>query len=435
MKGALDGIRVLDLTVAWSGPFATMLVGDMGAEVIRVESLHHYPTSTKGVRKPPRSMVARLGNVNRGYPDLDPGDDPWNRNALYNAHARNKRSMTVDLRRPEGRDIFLRLVERSDGLFENNTVGTLEKLGIGPDVLLATNPSLIVVRMPPLGSDGPLAHFTGFAPQFEALTGIIAAQGYADTDVTSVVTSFFMDAASGPAAASAFLMALHARRRSGRGAVVEVPQAENLLHSVGDLVAEAMLSGDPPRRGNRDRSFAPQGVYPCAGDDQWVALTVTSDDEWRALRKVVASEALDEPGLSDVRTRRARHDEIDAVLAAWSRSLDKREAAARLQAAGVPAGPVMDEADAYADPHLRERGFFVELTHVAAGTHAHPGALFAMSATPPVIGRAAPALGQDNDYVYRDVLGCTDDDIERLTADGHIGDRYVFEDAAPPTRG
>lgn len=429
MRAALDGLRVLDLTVAWSGPFATMLLGDMGAEVIRVESLHHYPTSTKGVRKPPRSMVARLGNVNRGYPGLDPGDDPWNRNALYNAHARNKRSMTVDLRQPEGREVFLRLVEMSDGLFENNTLGTLERLGIGPDLLLARNPRLIVVRMPPLGSDGPLAHFTGFAPQFEALTGIIAAQGYADEEVTSPVTSFFMDAASGPAAASAFLMALRARRRHGRGAVIEVPQAENLLHSVGDLVAEALLTGrDPPRRGNRDRWFAPQGVYPCAGDDQWVAMTVTSDDQWRSLCRVVGDASLHDPALSDVVARRRRHDEIDAAIATWSRSLDKRAAAARLQAEGVPAGPVLDEADAHADPHLLARGFFVELTHPSAGTHAHPGALFTMSATPPAIARAAPVLGQDNDYVYRTLLGCTDDEVEQLRATGHIGDRYVFEE-------
>ncbi len=401
-----------------------MLLADLGAEVIKVESLQHYPTPTKGPRDPPRGDDPVGLSARRDYPDSDPGRDPWNRLSWFNAQARNKLDATMDITRPRGRELFLRLVERSDGLVENNAPGLLEKLGIGPDVLLERNPQLIVVRMPPLGLWGPDHAVTGFGWHFEDLGGFLKIQGYPNGPE---VGSIFMDGASGPAGANAFLMALLERRRTGLGIVCEVSQVENMICHIGDLVIDAAMNDRVPQRwGNRSPDFAPQGVYPCAGEDAWVVLTVRDDREWSRLRQLLGDpEQLRSPALATLAGRREGHDEIDLVISAWTTNQDKMAAAIRLQEAGVPAGPILNEADAASDPHLHDRGFFHLLEHPSAGTHFHPGANFHLDATPPEIWRAAPTLGQDNEYVYKNILELSDAEYELLVAEGHVGTEYV----------
>lgn len=422
--GPLEGIRVIDLTVALAGAFATMFLADMGAEVIKVESLQHYPTPSRGPRHPPRGDTPMARAVGRDYPGNDPGRDPWNRLSWFNSHARNKRAFTVDLSRPRGRELFLQLVEQSDGLLENNTAGLLERLNIGPADLHARNPRLIVVRMPPLGLSGPDAGATGFGWHFEELGGFLDVQGYAD-GVT--VGSIFMDAATGPAGAGGFLMALLQRRRTGRGSVVEVAQVENMTVHIGDVVMEAAMTGTcPPRRGNRAPEAAPQGIYPCAGDDQWLAISVGDDEQWARLLGLLGHPpALQRPELADRAGRVLAHDEIDAAITAWTARRTKEELFHLLQGEGVVAGPVLDEAEAASDPHLRGRDFFHWLEHSSAGGHFHPGANFHLPVTPTCIWRAAPAVGQDNEYVYKDILGVTDDEYEQLIADAHVGDTFL----------
>jgi crotonobetainyl-CoA:carnitine CoA-transferase CaiB-like acyl-CoA transferase len=421
--GPLAGLRILDVTVALAGPFATMLLADLGAEVIKVDSLQHYSQPSRGPRHPPRDDVPASFSFRRDYADSDPGTDPWNRISWFNPHARNKRNITMDLTRADGRELFLRLVEQSDGFVENNAPGLLERLGLAPDVLLERNDRLIIVRMPPLGLSGPDFTATGFGWHFEELAGLAQVQGYPDGEG---VASIFMDGASGPAGANAFLMALLQRQRTGKGAVVELAQVENLIAHIGDVVLEAAARGErPPRWGNRSPDFAPQGVYPCSGDDQWVVLSIADDAQWRALVDLLGDPpALRDAALGAVAERHRRHDEIDAAIGAWTARQDKYAVFHRLQAAGIPAGPVLDEADASADPQLCERGFFQRLEHPSAGTHAHPGANFLLTGTPTVMWRAAPVLGQDNEYVYRELLGVSDDEWDSLVATGHIGDSY-----------
>src|SRR3954451_1076633 len=340
--GPLAGIRILDVTVALAGPFATMLLADLGAEVIKVDSLQHYSQPSRGPRQPPRDDAPASFSFRRDYADSDPGADPWNRISWFNSHARNKRNITMDLTRPEGRELFLRLVEQSDGFVENNAPGLLERLGLAPDVLLERNERLIVVRMPPLGLSGPDFTATGFGWHFEELAGLAQVQGYPDGEG---VASIFMDGASGPAGANAFLMALLQRRRTGRGAVVELAQVENLITHLGDVVLEAAARGGrPPRWGNRSPDFAPQGVYPCAGDDQWIALSIVDVAQWRSLVALIGDPALRDRALDAVGERHRRHDEIDAAIGIWTAALDKYGAFHRLQAGGIPAGPVLDEA-------------------------------------------------------------------------------------------
>jgi crotonobetainyl-CoA:carnitine CoA-transferase CaiB-like acyl-CoA transferase len=420
--GPLAGVRVLDLTVAFAGAFATMLLADLGAEVIKIESRQHYPQPSRGPRIPPNGDDVASFSVRRDYPNSDPYPDPWNRISWLNSHARNKRGVTMDLTRPEGRELFLRLVECSDGLVENNTGGLLERLGIEPAVLLARNPRFIAVRMAPLGLSGPDATVTGFGWHFEELAGFLQVQGYPEGET---VGSIFMDAASGPAGANAFLMALLERRRTGCGAVVELAQVENLTTHIGDVVMEATTHG-PTRWGNRSPDFAPQGVYPCVGDDQWVVLSVRDERDWAGLRRLLGDPAgLRDASLDTTIGRQQAHDDIDAVIAAWTAPRTKFEAFHLLQEAGIPAGPVLDEADALADPQLHDRQFFRLLHHPSAGTHFHPGVHFQLSATPSELWRAAPVLGQDNDYVYREVLGLSHDEYDELVASGHIGTDYA----------
>jgi benzylsuccinate CoA-transferase BbsF subunit/naphthyl-2-methylsuccinate CoA transferase subunit len=422
--GPLDGVRVLDLTVALAGAFTTMLLADLGAEVIKIESLQHYPTPTRGPRDPPRGDSAAAMSAARDYPDNDPGSDPWNRLSWFNAQARNKRDVTMDLTRPRGLALFVLLVEKSDGLVENNTAGLLERLGLAPEVLHEINRRLVIVRMPPLGLSGPDCGATGFGWHFEELGGFLRVQGYEDG---AEVGSIFMDAASGPAGANAFLMALLQRRRTGRGAVCEVAQLENMTTHIGDLTMDAAMNRRVPRRwGNRSPDFAPQGCYRCAGDDEWMVLSVRSDAEWRRLRSVLGDpHELRAPDFDSVLGRRAAHDRIDAVVSAWTRSQSAMAASHALQSAGIPAGPVLDEAAALSDPQLHDRGFFQLLEHPSCGIHLHPGANFHLSATPPQVWRAAPTLGQDNEYVYKDVLGLSDDEYVELIAEEHVGTEYL----------
>jgi crotonobetainyl-CoA:carnitine CoA-transferase CaiB-like acyl-CoA transferase len=421
--GPLDGVRVLDLTVALAGGSATMLLADLGAEVIRVESLQHYPTSTKGPRNPPRQYDPKSPVTLRDYPNGDPGNDPWNRLSWYNSHARNKRSVTMDLTRDAGRDLFLRLVERSDGLVENNGIGLLEKLELGPDVLLERNPLFVVVRMPPLGLSGPDAHATGFGWHFEDLGGVLRVQGYPDGPE---VGSIFMDGASGPAGASAFVMGLLQVQGIGHGTVAEVAQLENMICHFGDLTMESAMTGHaPPRWGNRSPVFVPQGCYRSAGDDRWVVLSVRDDTEWGRLVELLGDESLRSAALNIALGRRSAHDTIDKAITAWTTERTAEEAAVALQAIGIPAGPVMTEEDAYADPQLHVRGFFELREHPSCGLHLEPGVNFRMSLTPPVIWRAAPRLGEDNDYIYREILHISEDEYDCLVRDRHIGTAYL----------
>jgi crotonobetainyl-CoA:carnitine CoA-transferase CaiB-like acyl-CoA transferase len=422
--GPLAGVRVVDLTMALAGAFVTMLLADCGAEVIKVESLQHYSSATKGPREPPRGDDARSMAARRDYPDSDPGEDPWNRLSWFNSQARNKRDVTLDLTRAKGRELFLRLIDISDALVENNRAGTLEHLGIGAEVLLERNPRLVILRMPPLGLSGPDAATAGFGWHFEELSGFGAVQGYADGQR---VGSIFMDGASGPSGASALLMGLLQRRRTGRGCVIEMSQLESLVHHIGDLVMDAAMNHRvPPPRGNRDPDFAPQGVYPCLGEDEWLALSIRNTREWRALRQVLGDPALLRPeALEETTARHAAHDQIDGVISAWTVTRTKEDAFHALQAMNIPAGPVLDEADAFGDPQLQERGFFEVLSHRSAGTHFHPGVNFRLSSAPPQLWRAAPVLGQDNAYVYRELLGLSAAEYADLVDEGHVGSRYV----------
>jgi crotonobetainyl-CoA:carnitine CoA-transferase CaiB-like acyl-CoA transferase len=448
----LAGIRVLDMTVVWAGPYATQILGDLGADVIRVDNPWIFPSATRGVLpRPPKEIVANLGGIFGGFPDADPGQRPWNRIALFTAHARGKRSVTLDLRKPLGREMVLRLAERCDVLIENNSVDLLDKLGLSWDELSARNPRLIEVRMPSVGLAGPYRDYLGFGVNFEGLCGLTSLRGYPDLDLTENEAVFHMDAASGASGAFAALAALRRREATGRGELVELSQSENMLNHIGELLIDAAWNGTVHQRlGNRDRVRAPQGVYPCrpsgaadAGategapraaeatarreaDDQWVAISVGDDDEWRAL--CALSDAGDLAGLT-LEERHARHDELDRRIGEWTSGLTADEVFHRCQRAGVTAGPVLHELEALRDPHLRARGMLRPNGSPDLGTHDYP--TFAWHWTgPPLAWGPIPLLGGDNEAILRGLLGVSDEEWQALADGGHLSGDYLAPDGS-----
>jgi len=429
----LDGIRVLDLTVVWAGPAVTMFLGDLGAEIIRVDNPFVFPMATRGnMPRPPDQHVPDLGPLAGCYPDFDPGERPWNRTGFFAAHARGKRSVTLDLRTDLGRETFFRLVEQSDLLVENNSVSVIDKLGIGWDELSARNPRFSVLRMPPAGLDGPYAGFIGYGAHFEAQFGLTAIRGYPDGDPTSNSTVFHMDPASGAAGAFAAMMALRRREHTGRGELIELPQAENMLQHIGEYVIDAARTGaDHEPIANRHGTRAPQGAYRCAGADRWVTISVGSDEQWTGLVRAIGG-----PGwghderFATMEGRRAHHDEIDELLETWTSGLDRFDVFERCQIAGVPAGPVLDEADLLADPHLAERGFFRENGSDELGHWQFSGHAWRWSG-PDLAWGPIGVLGGDNDEVLRDIAGLSAEEYAELDASGQISLDYLQPDGTP----
>ena len=283
----LRGIRVIDVTTVWSGPFATMLLADLGAEVIRVENPWILPPTTKGYQARPTILDPGFLGSLYGDPVPDRPDRPWNRHAMNNAIARNKLSCTIDNRRPEGRELLMRLLECSDVFIENFRTSGLPHIGLYTSELQARNPRLVIVRMPPTGLTGDWSDYTGFGAQFDGLTGMAWLCGHRDTELVTTPGTTYMDAASGPAAAFATVAALRYRAQTGRGQLVEVDQSENILNHLGDIFIDCQLGVEPRRWGNRDRWRAPQGLYRCRGGEEWLAISIADDAAWRALTEVM----------------------------------------------------------------------------------------------------------------------------------------------------
>lgn len=420
----LEGIRILDFTVVWAGPFATMLLADFGAEVIRVESLQYFPSVTRGLLpRPDKALVRSLPGYAAAYPEHDPGPRPWNRHPMFNPHARNKRGMTVDLSRPKGRELFIKLVSVSDVLIENHSARFMENLGLTYDVLQRSKSDLVMVSMPAFGMTGPYKYYQGFGINVESVCGFTWLRSYPDGDLGDTSATLHMDAASGASAAFAILAALHYRRRTGKGQFIDFGQAENLMQQIGEILMDYTLNGRVQTSlGNRHPVMAPHGCYPCRGNDRWVVIAIATDAEWESFCAAVENPAwaCDER-FADAAKRYRHQDALDALIAAWTRQHPAYEIMERLQRAAIAAGPVLREPDLFTDPHLHARDFFQVVTHPEAGTHVYPGIMWQMSQTPATIRRPPVRLGEDNEYVYRELLKLSDAEIDTLRAEGHIG--------------
>ena len=403
-KLPLHGIRVLDLTMAWAGPYGTRLLADMGAEVIKIESVNNWDV---------------LRALNGQRPDVE---RVWDKSPYFNGLNRNKYGIALDLSNPRGRDLFLRLAEIADVVIDNFRAEVMHNLGLDYEALSEANDQIIVVTMPGHGRTGPERDFVTYGTTIEALSGLAHLSGYEDGPPHKTGIAY-PDPLAGVAAAAAVSLALWDRRRTGLGQYIELAQRENMISVIGEFVVAFSLNGrEPPRRGNRDLSMAPHGCYPCLGDDQWITIACEDDAQFAALCSVLdRAELAGEPRFADVVSRFRNQGALDEVIASWTREQTKGAATDALQGAGVPAMPVLSVPEVYEDPQLRERDFFETVSHAIAGVWNIEGPHWRMSESPAHIRLPAPSFGEHNNHVFRELLALSDEDIRRIEAEGITG--------------
>jgi benzylsuccinate CoA-transferase BbsF subunit len=402
VDGPLDGVRVADFTWVWAGPFCTMQLAHLGAEVIRVES---------------QRRVCLL----RQLPPWLEGKPGFNRSGYFNQYNQGKRSITLDLSQPEAKEIAKKLVAVSDVAAENFAGGVIGRLGLGYEALKAVRKDIIMISMSGYGQTGPESGYVSYGPAQVPLAGMSSLTGYAGWQPMHVGMSYG-DPNAGRHAAFAVLAALLYRERTGKGQYIDMSQWESTMVLLGEgFMDYAMNATQPPRSGNRDPWMAPHGIFRCDGEDQWLSIACASDDEWRALCGAMGRpELADDPRFLTLADRKANEDALEALVEEWTATLDPMSATELLQAAGVAAFPPMVNYMLDADPHLAERGFWVEKEHPEVGVIRHAGIPWRMSETPCEVWRAAPTLGQDNDYVFGELLGMSGKQVADLSERGVI---------------
>ena len=424
----LEGVRVLANTYTWAGPYAAMVLADLGAEVILIESIQRWQWNTRGfMARPSKALVETLGSIGGAYPNKDPGERPWNRHAMFNSAARNKYSFTVDLMKPEGVEILRRLASISDVLVENSTPGVMDKLGVGYDDLRKVKPDLVMVSSSGMGARGPYAGHRGFGTQMEDLSGFTWLRAYPDGEPSETPMTNHSDASAGAGIALAVLYGLQHRNRTGQGQWIDCSQSEKLIGQVGDVVMDYTMNGRVEGTlGNRHRSMAPHGAYRCAGNDRWIAIAIENDRQWEALKKLMGSPAwANDPMFRTSLGRWRNQDELDKGITEWTKNQVHSELFLTCQAAGVPAAALCDEAEISRDPQLLARDFFVPINNPEAGTHLHIGPLWQSSSVKFAVRKPDVRLGEDNAFVYKGILGVAGETYARLEREGHIGMDYV----------
>ena len=386
----LDGVRVLDFTWVVAGPVTTRILADLGADVIKVE---------------------RRGS-------LDFGD---RRGGLSGTLMRGKRSVMLDLNDPRSLDLARRLAAVSDVVIDNFSARVMTNLGLDYETLRALRPDIICVRMTGFGLTGPDRDHVSYGPTLQALTGYTLLMAEPDGPPAGFGYSY-SDLAGGNLGALAVVAALWHRRRTGRGQLVDLSQLEAVATLVGPtLLARGVdhASSAPTGNASEEAPGAPHGVYPCAGDDRWIAITVFADDEWRAFARVT--------GIADERfttrdARLANAGALDRLVAAWTRQQVAEDAATLLQRAGIAAGVVASAEDLCArDPQLAARGHFVDVPTPEGRSVRIDGPPFVLSETPARVSGPGPLLGEHTDDVLSKLLGMSTDEIAALRADGVVG--------------
>ena len=395
-SGPLSGIRVLELGQVVAGPFCGQLLGDLGAEVIKLE--------------PPKT-----GDVLRqwGVRSVD-GDSLW-----WQVTGRNKRSVTVDLRRAEGQQLARRLAAKADIVIENFRPGTLERWGLGWEDLSATSPGLIMVRISGFGQDGPYARRAGYAAIGEAMGGLRALTGFPDGPPLRVGLSIG-DSLTGMMGALGALAALESRHRTGLGQVVDAAIYESVLAVTESLVAEWNATGVHRKRsGPTLPGIAPSNVYPTV--DGQVLIAANQDSVFRRLAAAMGKPQLaTDSRFADHRSRGEHMAELDALIGEWSGGQQSEEVLRVLHEAGVPAGLVYQPADMVRDPHFQARRSLVRIPDRQSTEVLMQAVAPRLSRTPGRVRWAGPALGEDTGSVLRDVGGLADAEIDALRRDGVI---------------
>lgn len=423
----LEGVRVADLSMMWAGPVATKLLGDLGAEILKIES----PSAWDNIR----TLITQPGV-----------DEPWNSSYYFNTYNRSKKSVTLDLAHPRGRQLFLDLLPHCDVLLENYRADVLDNLDLSYEVLRAANPNLVVVSMAGFGKTGADRSLVGFGPVIEMMSGLTSLTGYtsdrsgpdpANNDVPYKCGVSYGDPVAGVAAAGAVVMGLLQRRRGGPAPLIDLAQREVAATLAGPAFVAAHRQASPTLHGNRHpdggtirgvyrcqdevRVYQPSALLPAQpADEQWIALSALDDAQWQSLCHL-----LDRPEWSklELSERIGRHDEIDTVISQWAAPQQAEEAVAILRDHGVAASRVLDMVAVLDDPHLRARGFWSKMPHprMPEGWR-QPGPSWRLMGVDLSPAQPAPLFGEHTRQVLGDLLGLDHAALQELAAAKVIAD-------------
>ena len=386
--GPLSGLTMVEVTANWAGPIAGRHFGDLGANVIKVE-LQTKPAT--------RALI---------YPVDDIWPDFFHRAGYFNKLNRNKRGIALDLSKPRGKEVFLRLVKQADVVLENNAARVMANLGLDYPALSEANPGIVMCSLAGYGATGPHRNYSAYGSNIETVSGLGSILGYDDSRFFGT-GSFYADPVSGNHATVAILAALHSRRTTGKGQWIDMSLLEAVEPFLSQHFLEYTVTGKVPvPLGDQWGRHEKQGIYPTAGRDCWIAITCRDSDDQSRLAKVVGGES-------------------DEALRAWLLARNHLTAAFELQSRGIPAAAVMANWELFTDNHLNDRGFFVPVRHEVAGTYRFPGHPWRFSETPARVYRAAPMFAEHNDEVFAEA-GLSPDDIRALYDEGITSDHPIY---------
>jgi benzylsuccinate CoA-transferase BbsF subunit len=396
----LEGIRIADFTWAWAGPYATMLLAFMGAEVIKIE------TNKRPDHSRLRALATGLGSKD---PDLSP---------IFNDLNLNKMSITLDLAQPKAVVLAKKLVGISDVAAENFRPGVMDRLGLGYDILKECKPDIVMLSSSSVGALGPESKYAGYAPIFAAHGGLAHLTGYPNARPVPLMGS--SDLRSAATSAFAILIALYHRALTGEGQHIDLSSIETISVLIGDALLDYIMNGRIAiRKGNCDEIMAPHNCYPCQGEDKWVSIAVVTDEEWRSFCDALGNPSwTKEEEFSDAYRRWQNQEKLDRLIGEWTIKYTHYEVTERLQQAGVAAMPSFDGTELFQDTHIKERGLTTEVTHPKIGKRVVLAPPWKFSDTPAQISRRGPLLGEHNEYVFCDLLGISKSEIAQMEEEG-----------------
>ena len=397
MAKALDDVRVLDLTHIYNGPYATLMLGFFGAEVIKVEP----PRWGENARK-----IFKVPGTEESYPFI-----------MLNS---NKKGITLNLKTVRGQELFKELVKRSDVVVENFAVGVMDKLGLGYEALKQLNPDLIYATGTGFGLTGPYSAYPAYDPIIQAMVGVMSTTGFPDGPPLKAGPPV-TDILGGIHLCAGILAALHQRDRTGEGTLVETSLYDAALGPMITQMSSYLARGVTGRFGNTapGRVLSPYNCY--AAQDGYVLLLVADDIKWRALCQVIGrKDLIDNPLFATNAARVKRFDEVDAIVAEWIAQRSRREVMDQVASADITCGIVQEVPEVLQDPHLRARGTLQDIIHPTVGNVTVIGSPVRLNGEPPTIDSPSPTLGQHNELVYGKLLGLSVREIASLQEQGII---------------
>jgi benzylsuccinate CoA-transferase BbsF subunit len=411
-KPPLSGIRVADFTWVWAGPYCTLQLAHMGAEVIRIETKTR-PCVTRMLPPWPNGVF-----------------DGLNKSGYFNQYNQGKKSLSLNFKHPEAKEIAWRLIKSSDVVVNNFAAGVMDKLGFGYEEIRKVKPDIVMISLSGYGDTGPYREYVAYGPAQVPLSGLSSLTGYKGFPPMHAGFSY-ADPNAGVHGAFAILTALIHRHKTGEGQFIDMSQWECAMDLLAEGILEYTFNGrEPERNGNRDPFIAPHGIFKCLDlpekvmdmtIDQWVSIVCATDDEWaRLVRAIGRPELADDPRFKTFPARKKNEDEAEAIITQWTSTRRVAYVVELLQSAGVAATACADNKYLTEDPNLNARGYFVELKHPEVGVMRHCGIPWRMSGTPCEVKAPAPCLGQHTDELLTGMFGFSAAEVDELRKKGAL---------------